>query len=158
MAGSKLHFTDRRGCSIIFDEHRDPKHVADQIIDAHRSPGCIVGRLVRQMRPRDIVGKRDTDSDQTRAWNAGLCQQLTHRALKKLTHRRGLGEMNFLRGARAYLADEIEHDQSHVIAVDIQADGKAAVGIDHELGGGLAARSVRSPRLQNELLLQQADW
>ena len=72
MAGAELHFADCRRGGVVFDEHGNPEHIADQIVDAHRRPGRVVGGLIRQMRPRDIVRKRDADADEALAGDAGF--------------------------------------------------------------------------------------
>ena len=150
-----MHLTDGRRGRIVLDEHRHRQHVADQIFDADRSPGRVIGGLVRQVGTRDVVRERDADPHQAILGDAGLVEKLADRSPKKGSDRLWLREMNLSRGPRPHLADEIENHQSHMVAIDVEPDREPAVWIDHEFRGGLAARAAQSAGVQYQLIVQQ---
>jgi hypothetical protein len=68
----------------------------------------------------------------------------------------GQGEFDFLAGPGPDRAQQVQHDHGDVVAVDIDADRQAAVGIDRQVHGRLAARALHPPGLQDQALVQQA--
>jgi hypothetical protein len=54
-----------------------------------------------------------------------------------------------------YAAGKIEQHERNVVAIDVEADGEAAVGIDHELGRRLPARAQHAAGREYQAILQQ---
>src|SRR6202023_1617967 len=102
------------------------------------------------MRPGNIIGERHADADEAIAWDAGLGKELPDRALKEGANGQGLRKVNFSRCARAHLAHEIQYYQRDMVAVDVESNGEAAIGVDHELRRGLAAGAVQSTCTENQ--------
>ncbi len=138
MPGAELHLSDRRRRGVVLDVYGHSEDIADQLVDLDERPRRVIARLLRQVRAGDIVRECNSDAYQALAGHARLLQELPDRALEECAHRVRLCEGDLTRRACAHLADEIQHDERDVVAVDVEADGKAAIRVDDELGGRLA--------------------
>src|ERR1700674_3936070 len=82
-------------------------------------------------------------------------QQLPDRTLEEGAHGIRLRERNFAREPRTDLPDEIENHERDVVAVDVEADGKATVRIDDQFGRRLPPRTAQSACLEYQPVLAQ---
>ena len=156
MPQAELQLTHRRGRCIVFHEHWNLQVTGEQPINRHGRPRSVCGRLAGQLRPLDLVGKRNTDAQHLPRFDARLLEKMPDGALEEALHGFRQRKLDLTRSPRPYRPQEVQHHQRDVIAIDIHSDGVAAIGIDDEPDRWLASRPAHSSCFPDQLTVHQA--
>ncbi len=119
-------------------------------------PDAVGVRPVGHRHAAEIVGNADADADQPVDIDGLAGDDPGHLLAEEGDDLLRHGEVDLAADARPHIAEKVQRHDGDMVAVDIEADRKGAVGIDHQLGGRLAAPAQLPSGLQDHAVVEQA--